>query len=120
MIKSPYNYTPISRTTVDGKRHYCLPDGTAVPSVTTILDRTKSEESRQALQKWRNAIGHDRAQTITTEAANRGTRMHSYLDFLSGSDKYILHRIFRVSSTKDIHKRSNNKRMKICLKCKRR
>jgi Protein of unknown function (DUF2800) len=80
MIKSPYNYTPISRTTIDGKRHYCLPDGVAVPSVTTILDRTKSEESRQALENWRRAIGHDRAQAITTEAANRGTRMHSYLE----------------------------------------
>jgi len=80
MIKSKFNYTPISRTTIDGKRHYCLPDGSAVPSVTTILDRTKSEESRQALQNWRNAIGHERAQQITTEAANRGTRMHSYLE----------------------------------------
>jgi genome maintenance exonuclease 1 len=80
MITQKYNYTAISRTTIDGKRHYCLPDGTAVPSVTTILDRTKSEESRQALENWRRAIGHDRAQAITTEAANRGTRMHSYLE----------------------------------------
>ena len=80
MIIKKYDYTPISRTTIDGKRHYCLPDGSAVPSVTTILDKTKSEESRQALQKWRNAIGHDRAQAITTEAANRGTRMHAYLE----------------------------------------
>jgi len=80
MIKSQYNYAPLSRTTVEGKRHYCLPDGSKVPSVTTILDKTKSAESRQALQNWRNAIGHERAQQITTEAANRGTRMHSYLE----------------------------------------
>ena len=80
MIKSQYDYTPISRTTIDGKRHYCLPDGTKVPSVTTILDRTAPAEKREALQKWRDAIGHERAQKITTEAANRGTRMHSYLE----------------------------------------
>ena len=80
MIQSPYNYTPISRTTIDGKRHYCLPDGSKVPSVTTILDRTAPAEKREALQKWRDAIGHERAQAITTEAANRGTRMHSYLE----------------------------------------
>jgi len=80
MIKQQYNYAPLSRTTLEGKRHYCLPDGSKVPSVTTILDKTKSAESRQALQNWRNAIGHERAQQITTEAANRGTRMHSYLE----------------------------------------
>ena len=80
MLIQKYNYEPISRTTVDGKRHYCLPDGTAVPSVTTILDRTKSQESRDALDRWKKSVGVERAQQITTEAANRGTRMHSYLE----------------------------------------
>ena len=86
MIKSLYNYTPISRTTIEGKRHYCLPDGNKVPSVTTILDRTAPAEKKEALQKWRDAIGHERAQQITTEAANRGTRMHSYLEAYILSD----------------------------------
>ena len=80
MLITPYNYTPISRETVDGKRHYCLPDGSKVPSVTTILDRTKSEESKQALQNWRRAVGEKKAQEITTEAASRGTRMHKWLE----------------------------------------
>jgi genome maintenance exonuclease 1 len=80
MIINRYNYTPCDRTTIDGKRHYCLPDGSKVPSVTTILDKTKSEESRQALANWRKAVGEQKAQQITTEAANRGTRMHSYLE----------------------------------------
>ena len=80
MITPRYNYTPLSRETIDGKRHYCLPDGSKVPSVTTILDKTKSEESRQALANWRKAVGEKRATEITTEAANRGTRMHSYLE----------------------------------------
>jgi len=86
MINNLYNYTPISRTTIEGKRHYCLPDGSKVPSVTTILDRTAPAEKREALQKWRDAIGHERAQQITTEAANRGTRMHSYLEAYILSD----------------------------------
>ena len=51
-----------------------------MPSVTTILDRTKSEEKKQILQQWRNRVGHERAQAITTDAANRGTRMHKYLE----------------------------------------
>ena len=80
MLIQKYNYEPINRTTIDGKRHYCTPDGNKVPSVTTILDRTKSKESREALDKWRKSIGEERAKQITTEAANRGTRMHAYLE----------------------------------------
>jgi len=80
MITQRYNYTPLSRETIDGKRHYCLPNGKKVPSVTTILDKTKSRESREALANWKKRVGEQQAQQITTEAANRGTRMHSYLE----------------------------------------
>lgn len=80
MIVQRYNYTPLNRESVDGKRHYCLPDGSKVPSVTTILDKTKPQEKRDALANWRKSVGEQRAQQITTEAANRGTRMHTYLE----------------------------------------
>ena len=80
MILNKFNYTPISRTTIDGKRHYELPDGAAVPSVTTILDKTKPREKVEALANWKKRVGEQQAQQITTEAANRGTRMHSYLE----------------------------------------
>jgi ATP-dependent exoDNAse (exonuclease V) beta subunit len=75
-----FNYHELSRTSEEGRRLYFTPDGSKVPSVTTILDRTKSAESRAALEQWRKNIGHARAQQITTEAANRGTRMHTYLE----------------------------------------
>ena len=80
MIIKKYDYAPLARESVEGKRHYCLPDGNKVPSVTTILDRTKPEEAKQALREWKNRVGVERAQAITTEAANRGTRMHTYLE----------------------------------------
>ena len=80
MITQKYDYTPLTRESVEGKRHYCLPDGSRVPSVTTILDRTKPEEAKQKLREWKDRVGHERAQQITTEAANRGTRMHTYLE----------------------------------------
>lgn len=86
MIIQKYNYSPLSRTTIEGKRHYCLPDGSKVPSVTTILDRTKSDESREALARWKKSVGAERAQQIVTEAANRGTRMHSYLETYLAED----------------------------------
>lgn len=80
MLIQKYNYTPLNRETIEGKRHYCLPDGSKVPSVTTILDKTKPAEQREALANWKKAVGEKRAQEITTEAANRGTRMHAYLE----------------------------------------
>lgn len=80
MLINKFNYSPISRTTIEGKRHYALPDGSAVPSVTTILDKTKSEEKKQVLLNWRKSVGEKRATEITTEAASRGTRMHKWLE----------------------------------------
>ena len=80
MIINKYDYKSIDRTTIDGKRHYCLPDGSKVPSVTTILDKTKPEEKRKALADWKKRVGTVQAQQITTEAASRGTRMHKWLE----------------------------------------
>jgi genome maintenance exonuclease 1 len=80
MITNKFNYTPLARESVEGKRHYALPDGKRVPSVTTILEKTKSAEARQALADWKKRVGEKQAQAITTEAANRGTRMHTYLE----------------------------------------
>ncbi len=75
-----FDYIELTRQTVNGSRKYITPDGFAVPSVTTILDATKSEESKQALQNWRKRVGPAQAQAITTEAAGRGTRMHKWLE----------------------------------------
>ena len=80
MIVPRYQYHPLARESVDGKRLYATPDGDRLPSVTTVLDRTKPEESRRALAQWKQRMGAERAQQITTEAANRGTRMHTYLE----------------------------------------
>ena len=80
MITNKYDYSPIKRKTVDGKRHYLTPDGSAVPSVTTILDKTKSEQKKQALRNWKKRVGEEKAQQIVTEAAGRGTRMHKWLE----------------------------------------
>ena len=80
LLTERYVYTPINRESVEGKRLYATPDGSKVPSVTTILDKTKPEEKRIALANWRKSVGEKKAQEITTEAANRGTRMHKYLE----------------------------------------
>lgn len=79
-IPDKYNYVSINRETINGERRYATPDGEKLPSVTTVLSATAPKEKLQALQEWRNRVGHKRAQEITTEAAGRGTRMHKWLE----------------------------------------
>jgi genome maintenance exonuclease 1 len=80
MYNPKFDYKPIPRVVVEGKRFYATPDGKNLPSVTTILDKTKSPDKVEALNRWRRSVGAEKAQQITTEAANRGTRMHTYLE----------------------------------------
>ena len=80
LITQRYQYAALTRESVNGQRLYATPDGQKLPSVTTILDRTKPAEKRLALENWKRRVGHEKAQQITTEAANRGTRMHTYLE----------------------------------------
>jgi len=93
MLTNKFNYKPIPREQVNGKRLYATPLGDKVASVTTILDKTKPEEAKKALQEWRKRVGPAKAQQITTEAANRGTRMHTYLE------KYIINDEFPPRGT---------------------
>jgi genome maintenance exonuclease 1 len=87
LIRSKFIYNPLSRTEGDSGRLYLCPDGKKVASVTTILDRTKSEEKRQALANWKKRVGEQAAQTIVTEAAGRGTSMHKMIErWLAGED----------------------------------
>jgi hypothetical protein len=76
LITAKYDYKPISRKQVEGKRKYMTPDGGAVASVTTILDATSD---KSGLMAWRKRVGEKKAQEIVTEAAGVGTRMHKYL-----------------------------------------
>ena len=83
---------PITR-----KRVYLTPDGEKLPSVTTILSATKDMTH---LNEWKKRVGHEKAQQITTEAASRGTSMHSNLE-------RFLANLPRVSGTNLVHQISN-------------
>lgn len=75
-----YNYEKIQRKETEQGRRYLTPIGDIVPSVTTILDKTKPAEKVKALQEWKQRVGVQKAQEITTEAAGRGTSMHKQLE----------------------------------------
>lgn len=83
MLIQKFNYQSLKRENINGKRYYVVEGSdemVPMPSVTTILDLTKPEEDKKALNEWRKAVGVQKAQAITTEAASRGTRMHKYLE----------------------------------------
>ena len=74
-------YKSIKQINLENKRVYETPDGNKLPSVTTILAACKSEESKAALDAWREREGADVADKITRYAANVGTHMHSTLEY---------------------------------------
>ena len=62
-----------------GRRHYEI--GTdKLPSVTTILSQTQSEEKRKSLANWQARMGKQNADRIRDISALRGTAMHTYLE----------------------------------------
>lgn len=80
LITNRYSYVPMSRVNVDGSRLYQTPSGERLASVTTILDKTKPQDQKDALAAWKASVGAAKAAEITTQAANRGTRMHKFLE----------------------------------------
>ena len=72
-------YPASSRSLIKDERHYEL--GTEgytekLPSVTTILAATQSEEKRAGLEAWKNRVGEVEATRTKDQAAERGTAMH--------------------------------------------
>ena len=82
--KNKFNYPKSSRSFENGMRKYLF-DDEKLPSVTSILQATKSEEDKAALENWKQRVGYKEANKIKTEASSRGTSMHTYIeDFLRG------------------------------------
>ena len=76
-------YPKTVREAIDGKRHYDT-GKEKLPSVTTILKATESEEKKASLAAWAARIGNEAAEKIKDDAAVRGTAMHKILE------KYVL------------------------------
>ena len=79
-----FAYPKSTRSLINGSRHYSL-NGSNLPSVTTILSATKSEEDKAAILAWKQRVGNVEAERIKKEASARGSSMHSYIEqFLYG------------------------------------
>jgi genome maintenance exonuclease 1 len=70
---------------IDGKRFYISPNGNKLPSVTTVLGHFK----KQQINEWRNKIGHEEAQKVSTRASIRGTKFHNMMEKYLQNDKTL-------------------------------
>ena len=71
-----YVYVDATRTEEHGSRLYDV-NGTRLPSVTTILGKTKNQ---QFLKDWIAKKGEAEAERIKNLSSNRGTAMHKFLE----------------------------------------
>ena len=72
-------YPGTVRESINGKRHYVIGES-KLPSVTTILQATMSEEKRESLRRWMERVGKKEAELVKDRAASRGTTMHKILE----------------------------------------
>jgi genome maintenance exonuclease 1 len=66
-----------------GSRMYAV-NQEKLPSVTSILQATQSEEKKTSLANWKLRVGATEANRIKNDASSRGTSMHTHLE------KYLL------------------------------
>ena len=75
-LNKKYNYVRGVQAMEHGSRIYDF-DGMRMPSVTTILSKTKDQSF---LTAWKNKVGHENAERIKNHSASRGTAMHKFLE----------------------------------------
>ena len=80
-INNKFAYPKSMRSIYNGSRHYDV-GGVKYPSVTSILAQTKSQEDKDALNKWKRDIGFKEAAKISKQSSERGTTLHQYLELI--------------------------------------
>jgi len=83
-IIQKYNYADLKRQDGDS-RLYLTPDGESLPSVTTILNKTKD---KSFLKQWRAKVGEANAEKIIRDSGQIGTALHLYIERLVNGEKY--------------------------------
>jgi len=95
-INRLYDYKSLQREDRSTGRCY-VADGQRLPSVTTILSKTKPIAEIKSLNDWKQRVGKDESERITKEASNVGTIMHNILEHWVLNEEYdpgdnIIHR----------------------------
>ena len=74
--KIDMGYETLNREQHKDGRRYVTIDGNAYPSVTTVLSIINEDK----IAAWRAKVGEEKANRIGTQAANRGTAVHSIIE----------------------------------------
>ena len=81
--KVDIGYEDLDAETTSSGRTYNTPNGKSYPSVTTVL----SILNEHIIQAWRDRVGEEEANRISSKASNRGTRVHSIVEkYLNNED----------------------------------
>ena len=81
-----FDYENISAGIENNQRWYNVTSG-KLPSITTVLGHTQSQEKIESLQRWRDSMGHEAADAYTNKAAAHGTNVHKLIEhYLSGEE----------------------------------
>ena len=83
-----YKYPNSTKSLIEGSRHYDV-SNEILPSVTTILSATQSEEKKASLARWKSKVGEKEAEYVRNEAAKRGTALHEYLEYYVREEKLL-------------------------------
>ena len=79
-----YNYADLKRQ--DGAvRLYLTPDGESLPSVTTVLSKTKD---KSGLDRWRKRVGEKTAEKIIADSSRIGTALHLFIEHYVNEHAY--------------------------------
>ncbi len=78
-----FSYPKSMRSLINGSRHYSI-NQENLPSVTTILKATETDEKKASIANWKARVGKVEADRIKNDASTRGSSMHAFLE------KYLL------------------------------
>ena len=94
---------------IDGKRHYVTPDGNKYISITSLL----SNLSKAGIQKWRERVGAEEANRISTKASRQGNAVHKLCErYIQNEEGFLAesmpHLVEMFESIQPLLERINN------------
>jgi genome maintenance exonuclease 1 len=85
-VKLPQLDFDLKAETTDSGRLYATPTGEKYKSITTVL----GNHNKQAIMEWRERVGAEEANKISTKAATRGTKVHKICeDYINNTMNFI-------------------------------